>query len=103
MKRIRLFYSMVGIVLAFNFWFALDSSSFGATDCSLYELTDESMYLEGCYDPCDCLLMMNPTLQGSFLLNSVSQAEDGAFFEVLEVEWQFIQEDETIFVTGSGF
>jgi hypothetical protein len=102
MKRIRLFYSMVGIVLAFNFWFALDSSSSWATDYSLYELTDESMYLEGCYDPCDCLLMMNPTLQGSFLLNSVSQAEDGAFFEVLEVEWQFIQEDETILVTGSG-
>jgi hypothetical protein len=46
--------------------------------------------------------MLNPTLQGSFLLISVSQGEDGSLFEVIEVDWQFIQGDETILVTGSG-
>jgi hypothetical protein len=69
---------------------------------SLFELTAESNYIEGCYEPCDCLLLLNPTLQGSFLLTSVSPGDGGSLYEVLEVDWQFIQGDEIVFVTGSG-
>jgi hypothetical protein len=102
MERNRHFLFTVGIILTINLGLAIDSSTTWALDSSLYELTDESSYLEGCYDPCDCLLMLYPTLQGSFLLTSVSQGEDVSLFEVMEVDWQFIQEDETILVTGSG-
>lgn len=102
MKRIRLFLFTVGVILTANLWLAFDSSRTWALGSSLYELSDESNYIEGCYDPCDCLLVLNPNLQGSFLFISVSQVEDGSLFEVLEVDWEFTQGDETIFVTGSG-
>ena len=102
MKRTGHFLFPVGVILAVNLWFAFDTSAALALDPSMYELTDESNYIEGCYDPCDCLILLNPTLRGSFLLNSVSQGEGGSLFEVSDVDWQFIQGDETIFVTGSG-
>ena len=73
MKRIRLFLFTVGVILTTNLWFDFDSSRTWALGSSLYELTGESNYIE-----------------------------DGSLFEVLEVDWEFTQGDETIFVTGSG-
>ena len=102
MNRIRPFFVTVGIILTVILWFALEPSSTWALGCSLYELTDESNYTEGCFDPCMCPIFSNFTLQGSFLLTSVSQGEGSSHFGVLAVDWQFNQGKETIFVTGSG-
>jgi len=102
MKRFRPFLLTVSAILTVNLWAAFESSATWALDPSLYELAAESTYIEGCYDPCDCLLLANQTLQGCFLLNSISEGVDDASFEVLAVDWQFTEGDETILVTGSG-
>lgn len=75
------------------------SSTFGATD---YELTDDSAYQEGCFEPCDCATFLFDTLEGTFLLRPVYQNGDSALFDVTQVEWQFIRDGETVPVTGSG-
>lgn len=103
MKRFRLFLFTAGTLFTVNLWLALDTSSTWALGSSLYELTDDSSYIDGCYDPCDCLISWNPTLQGDFLLSCDSQGENGSYFEVSADDWQYLLEDETIFVTGSGF
>lgn len=102
MKRNRRFLATVGLILTFTLWFALGAAPSRALDSSLYKLTEESHYIEGCFDPCMCPIFMNISLQGSFQLLPVSQTEDGAFFDVLAVDWAFIQEGEIVPVSGSG-
>jgi hypothetical protein len=91
----------LGVILVFQLWLAMKSSPAQSLGPSLYELTDQSGYVEGCFDPCMCPIFFNPTLTGSFMLTAVSQG-DGALFLVTEVEWQFAMGGETILVTGSG-
>jgi hypothetical protein len=67
-----------------------------------YELESGSNYQEGCFEPCMCPIMMNETLEGTFLLESVSMGPDLCLFEVLDVEWQFVMGPDTFLVTGGG-
>lgn len=101
MKRFRLFLATVGVFLALNLWLGVEPAAARTFD-SVYELTPESNYIEGCYNPCDCPIFMNETLQGRFVLSNVSQTADRAVFEVTAIEWQFRQGDEIKLVSGSG-
>ena len=102
MNRTRRTFVTVGVLLTLTLSVALESSPAWALGPSLYELTDDGGYVEGCFDPCMCPIFMNLTLQGSFQLTSVSQETDGAHFEVTAVDWQFVMGEEIIAVTGSG-
>ncbi len=101
MKQIRWSGCTAGTVLAFHFGLALIASSAWAADRH-YELTAESSYLEGCYEPCRCLLMQNESLQGNFVLGEPSGSDDEFVYEVRDVVWEFRQDSGSIPVTGSG-
>lgn len=98
----RRYLFIVSVLLAANLWLAFVSSPAWALDLTLYELTDESHHIEGCYSPCMCPLFLTNTLVGSFTLGPGSQEGDDALFEVWAIDWQFIQGDQTVGVTGSG-
>jgi len=102
MKPIKSFAVVTVVFLAINLWFVGFAPSTWALGSSLYKLTDESGYIEGCYDPCMCPIFWNRTLQGTFMLTSVDQGEDGILFEVWAIDWNFLQGEETVSVTGSG-
>lgn len=102
MNRIRPFLFVMGALLAAFPLIAIDSSPVFAQDSSLYQLTEESQYIEGCFEPCMCPVFMTPSLSGSFLLNPLTQEMDGSLFEVIAIDWEFILWDETMTVTGSG-
>jgi hypothetical protein len=103
MKRIKGYVVVAGMFLTLNLWFACFAPSTWALESSLYKLTEQSSYLEGCYDPCMCPVFLNGTLQGSFMLTSVGQGEDGTLFEVVAIDWHFIMDEEVVSVTGSGY
>jgi hypothetical protein len=102
MKRAMLLLLLAGLFLSINLWPALGSSSAWAFAASRYQLAEGSNYQEGCFDPCMCPILLNETLQGSFILNLISQDEGMDIYEVLEIDWQFVQGDETVQVSGSG-
>lgn len=102
MNRTRRIVLTLGVILAFPLGLALESSPAQILGPSLYELTDQSGYVEGCYDPCMCPIWFTPTLQGTFMLTLVSQGGDDAHFQATDVEWWFAMGQETILVTGSG-
>lgn len=102
MKRIRNFVVLAGMFLTLNLWFACSAPSTWALGPSLYKLTEESGYIEGCYDPCMCPIFWNPTLQGTFMLTSVDPGEEIVLFEVWAIDWQFLRGEETVSVTGAG-
>ena len=96
MNRIRPFLFVMGAFLTAIPWFA------SAQDSSLYQLTEESQYIEGCFEPCMCPVYMTPSLSGSFQLNSLSQGADVSLFEIFAIDWEFVLWEETLEVTGSG-
>jgi hypothetical protein len=102
MNRTRRIFVTVGVLLTLTLSVALISSPTWALGPSLYELTDDGGYVEGCFDPCMCPIFMNLTLQGNFQLTSVFPEVDAAHFEVTAVDWQFTMGEEIITVTGSG-
>ena len=102
MNRIRPFLFVIGVLLGSIPWIALDPSPAFALDSSLYQLTEDSQYIEGCFEPCMCPVFMTPSLSGSFLLNSLSQGADVSLFEIFAIDWEFVLWDETMNVTGSG-
>ncbi len=102
MKRIKSYVAIAGLFLTINLWFTCFAPTTWALGPSLYKLTEESGYIEGCFDPCMCPIFWNPSLQGSFMLTAVDQGEDVALFEVFAIDWQFLQGEETISITGSG-
>ena len=101
MKRCLSIAGPVGLRLAVTIGLALIAGSAPA-ETTLYELTAESSYLEGCYEPCRCLLMQNQTLRGVFLLGDASGTDEESAFDILDIAWQYRQDDESIPVTGSG-
>lgn len=103
MKRFMRFSVLTGMFLTVNLWFVCFAPSAGALGSSQYKLTSNSSYIEGCYDPCMCPIWMNNSLQGSFMLTAVEQAGDVEVFEVGAIDWNFVRDDETISVTGSGY
>ena len=102
MNRAWRFLVPIGVLLALALCLALVPSPAWALGSSQYQLTDESGYIEGCFDPCMCPIFMNLTLQGSFQLAAASQDGEVALFEVTAIDWQFIRAEETISVIGSG-
>ena len=90
-------------LLTFALAVAFAPSPTWALGPSQYELTADSGYIEGCYDPCMCPIWWTPSLRGTFQLTVISQEDDGAQFEVTAIDWQFDMGEETTLVTGSGF
>jgi hypothetical protein len=68
----------------------------------LYQLEEQSSYIEGCYAPCMCPLWLNPTLTGTFLLEMVESGSEFKVYQVSGVDWNFVLGEETITVNGSG-
>ena len=102
MNRTLRFLVPIGVLLALALCLALLPSPAWALGSSQYQLTDESGYIEGCFDPCMCPIFMTLNLQGSFQLTAVSQDGEVALFEVAAIDWQYIRGEETIPVIGSG-
>lgn len=101
MKRTGSIPGGVCVILATSLWWAWQvpaAWAFGA----LYRLETESHYIEGCYEPCMCPILMNQTLQGGFMLSPIRPGDDGSLFAVEAVAWQLQRGDETVAVTGSG-
>lgn len=67
-----------------------------------YRLDKPSNFLEGCFDPCLCPIMMNGTLAGSFVALPVSDDGSTAIFDVVDVNWSFVRLEHEVEVTGSG-
>ena len=59
-------------------------------------------YQEGCFDPCLCPIMMNRTLQGTFLVSPVVGSGTDAVFDITDVDWHFRQFDQEVQVAGAG-
>ncbi len=66
MNRTLRFLVPIGVLLALALCLALLPSPAWALGSSQYQLTDESGYIEGCFDPCMCPIFMTLNLQGSF-------------------------------------
>jgi hypothetical protein len=97
----RIFVTIVAL-LTITLLMALAPTPTWAQTSSLYKLTENSGYVEGCFDPCMCPIFWNPTLQGSFQLTAIPPDPGTAHFEVTAIDWQFIMGEEIITVTGSG-
>ena len=101
MRRCRCFAGSFGLMLILALGSALNASS-AAAESTLYELTAESAYLEGCYEPCRCLLMQNQTLRGYFRLLDLGGEDEESVFAIGNITWEFRQDEESIPVTGFG-
>lgn len=73
-----------------------------APAATLYELDADSSYQEGCFDPCDCALMMTDTLRGTFLLSPAGGEGGTSVFAVTDVAWNYRRGEELVAVAGSG-
>lgn len=102
MKRIVLLIWLTGLLVPFTLWPALGSSPAWASAASRYQLAEESNYQEGCFEPCMCPMLLNETLEGSFVLDLISRDEGMDIYEIREIDWQFIQGEETVHVSGTG-
>jgi len=82
---------------------ALEASAQGLLGPSTpYRLTSDAALLEGCFDPCDCPLLLRP-LAGRFTL--VPTGFDGLFwnFDVTSIHWRSTATDGTpSIIMGSG-
>ena len=71
----------------------------------VYRLLPESALLQGCFDPCDCLLQITEDLQGTFALQRVvPQPLPGLYdvYAVSDVSFFAKRLGETLHITGSG-
>lgn len=69
---------------------------------NLYLLTPASAYVEGCFEPCMCPIMINQSLTGSFFLSPTPGDAQTAVYDVTDVAWTYRRGDELIAVTGGG-
>jgi len=74
--------------------------SVGTASATPYELVEDSAYIEGCFEPCMCPILMNETLTGRFDLSMAPVKASG--FDITGIDWSFRQGDATVHVTGSG-
>lgn len=73
-----------------------------AFSATFYQLDKSSSFQEGCFDPCLCPIMMNGTLQGTFLMQPVTDDGQTGIFDVVGLHWNFVRLEQEIAVTGSG-
>jgi hypothetical protein len=69
---------------------------------TLYRLKPNSGFLQGCFAPCMCPVMITEPVSGTFFLTPTGF--DGVFhtFAVTDVNWSFTNDAGTTTVTGSG-
>lgn len=90
------------LVLAAVACLPLPTAADDHVDAVLYRLGASSACEEGCFAPCMCPVMMNDTLQGTFLLSPSGRGGETAAYSVLEVTWTYRRGDADIPVVGSG-
>ena len=68
----------------------------------LYGLNKDSSFEQGCFPPCECPIMIDVPVEGTFLLTETGF--DGRFYtyDVTEVNWIVTVNDPPTLVTGSG-
>lgn len=67
-----------------------------------YRLDKPSNFLEGCFEPCLCPIMLNGALAGSFAAIPVSDDGHTAVVDVVDLNWSFVRLEHDVAVTGSG-
>ena len=90
---------LLGFVLAVNPATA-QTTNFPST--TLYRLKPNCGFLQGCFAPCMCPVMISEPVRGTFFLTPTGF--DGVFhtFAVTDVKWSFTNYAGTTTVTGSG-
>lgn len=73
-----------------------------AVGSTLYQLNVDSSFMQGCFPPCQCPLMLGVPVKATFLLTPTGF--DGLFnnYAVTAVTWIFSVNATNLFVTGSG-
>jgi hypothetical protein len=67
-----------------------------------YQLDPDTSYLQGCFPPCLCPLMIGVPIKGTFLLTPTGF--DGLYntYAITNISWVFSINRTNLFVTGSG-
>ncbi|MCI0365053.1 MAG: hypothetical protein L0Y44_03140 [Phycisphaerales bacterium] len=80
-----------------------------AADTVIYRLQDPSLYQKGCFDPCDCPIMVEVPVRGTFGLTLVEEGPPFDTYEVSQVNWTVALDgqpdptgDNERHITGSG-
>jgi hypothetical protein len=90
---------LLGFVLAVN---PATAQTTNIPCATLYRLKSNSGFLQGCFGPCMCPVMISEPVRGTFFLTP--SGFDGVFytFAVTDVKWSFTNNTGTTTVTGSG-
>jgi len=73
------------------------------TEQCLYAIEDGANYVEGCFDPCECPILAQTGLEGSFLLRRAGV--DGQFvdYELSQLSWLVMWQNEVFHrIEGTG-
>jgi len=77
-------------------------SSLTAEQC-LYGLGDKATYVEGCFDPCECPILAQTGLEGSFLLRRAGEDSQFVNYELSQLSWLVMWQGEVFHrVEGTG-
>lgn len=88
-------------ILAFAFVVATLASA-GPAGAVPYVLEKGSTFEYGCFDPCECPILLAGDVRGSFALDYLHSDPLYAHYAVKDVAWKIPRGDHTIGVTGSG-
>lgn len=79
---------------------ALAQTSAAALQAGLYRMTPASNFVEGCFDPCMCVVQYHEALSGTLRLTPAAPEPGFTVYNVAEVGWLVGRFDH--WVTGSG-
>ena len=88
------------IVLAVGCLFRSNGSA--AVPAGIYGLSPESAFEEGCFEPCECPLLLARGVGGEFTLIPQEAEGDVRVFEVADLLWDVSMADGPMEVKGSG-
>src|SRR5579859_5120085 len=90
---------LLGFVLAVT---PVKAQTTNVPSTTLYRLNPDSTFLQGCFAPCMCPVMITEPVRGTFFLTPTGF--DGVFhtFAVTDVKWSFTSYGGTTNATGSG-
>ena len=87
----------VALVLLPALWIAVE-----ARGDVVYALGNTAYYLQGCFDPCDCLEGKPQGIGGTFVLELADSTPRLTTYDVLDVDWLGGIDGEIVPITGSG-